>query len=85
MNSHESAVSGRIPTPLEKEIDKSFSQNWAVYRIAVHPLGGLVLAAEMDWKYSTRQLLKMLELLDIHDALEKQRANKPKAEKNKPK
>ena len=48
----------------------------------MHEKGGLELAAEMDWKYSTRQLLKMLELLDIHDSLAKQAADKAKAEKN---
>lgn len=80
------SVSGKAPaTSLEQELDRTFSQHWSIYRIAVHPLGGLSLAAEMDWKYSTRQLLKMVELLDIHDALEKQRADKIKADKNRPK
>lgn len=51
----------------------------------MHEKGGLELASEMDWKYSTRQLLKLIELLDIHDALAEQARNKAKADKNKPK
>jgi len=49
----------------------------------MHEKGGLTLAAEMEWKYSTRQLLKMIEMLDIHDSLEKQARDKAAA--NKPK
>ena len=70
---------------MEKEIDKTFSQHWSIYRIAMHEKGGLELAAEMDWKYSTRQLLKLIELLDVHDALLQQAKNKAEANKNKPK
>lgn len=52
----------------------------------MHEKGGLELAAEMEWKYSTRQLLKMVEMLDVHDSLNQQAINKAKAEKNnKPK
>jgi hypothetical protein len=51
----------------------------------MHEKGGLDLAAEMDWKYSTRQLLKLIELLDVHDSLTQQAIEKAKAEKNKPK
>jgi len=51
----------------------------------MHEKGGLELAAEMDWKYSTRQMLQMIELLDIHDSFAKQAADKAKADKNKPK
>ena len=51
----------------------------------MHEKGGLELAAEMEWKYSTRQMLKLIELLDIHDALQQQAINKAKADKNKPK
>lgn len=51
----------------------------------MHEKGGLELAAEMDWKYSTRQLLKFLEILDVHDSFKKQAADRAKAEKNKPK
>lgn len=47
----------------------------------MHEKGGLELASQMDWKYSTRQFLKLLELLDVHDALEKQRFDKDKANK----
>lgn len=48
----------------------------------MHDKGGLELAAEMEWKYSTRQLLKMIEVLDVYDALNKQAVDKAKAEKN---
>lgn len=52
----------------------------------MHEKGGLELAAEMEWKYSTRQMLKLLELLDVHDALLQQaKNNKAEANKNKPK
>jgi hypothetical protein len=81
-----STVSGKAqPTPLEKEIDKTFSQHWSIYRIAMHEKGGLELAAEMEWKYSTRQMLKLIEMLDVHDALLQQAKNKAEANKNKPK
>lgn len=84
MNSNESAVSGKAPpTPLEKEIDRTFSQSWSVYRIAMHEKGGLELAAEMEWKYSTRQLLKMIEVLDVYDSLDKQARDKAAANKKK--
>lgn len=86
MTPSESTASGKAPpTNLEKEIDLTFSQHWSIYRIAMHEKGGLQLAAEMDWKYSTRQMLKLLELLDVHDALQQQAINKAKADKNKPK
>lgn len=39
------------------------------------------MAAEMDWKYSTRQLVKLIELLDVHDSLVEQAKIKAKAEK----
>lgn len=52
----------------------------------MHEKGGLELAAEMEWKYSTRQMLKMVEMLDVHDSLAKQAADKAKADRNnKPK
>jgi hypothetical protein len=73
------------PTALDKEIEKTFSQHWSIYRIAMHEKGGLELAAEMDWKYSTRQLLRFLELLDVHDSLDKQARDRSVANKNKPK
>lgn len=79
-------MSGKAPpTKLEKEIDSTFSQHWSIYRIAMHEKGGLDLAAEMEWKYSTRQMLKLLELLDVYDSLNQQAINKARAEKNKPK
>ena len=49
----------------------------------MHEKGGLELAAEMDWKYSTRQLLKMLELLDVYDSLAKQAADRAQNNKQK--
>ena len=51
----------------------------------MHEKGGLELAAEMEWKYSVRQMLKLLEFLDVYDALNKQAVDKAKADKNKPK
>lgn len=48
----------------------------------MHEKGGLELAAEMDWKYSTRQMLRMIEMLDVYDSLMKQAADKAKADKN---
>lgn len=79
-------MSGKAaPTPLEKEIEDKFSQSWQVYRIAMHEKGGLAIAAEMSWKYSTKDLYDFLELLDVHDALQQQAINKAKADKNKPK
>ncbi len=51
----------------------------------MHEKGGLELASEMDWKYSTRQMLKILEILDVHDSLVKQSRDKAKSDKNKPK
>lgn len=75
--------SGSNRTPLENEIDKTFSQSWSIYRIAMHEKGGLELAAEMEWKYSTRQMLKFLEILDVHDALDKQARDKAAANKKK--
>jgi len=51
----------------------------------MHEKGGLELASEMDWKYSTRQMLKLIELLDVHDSLTQQAIEKAKAAKNKPK
>lgn len=65
------------------EISKTFSQHWQIYRIAMHEKGGMELALEMDWKYSTRQMNKVLEMLDVYDSLKEQHlaqveANKPK-------
>lgn len=87
MTPSESTASGKAPpTNLEKDIDKTFSQSWSIYRIAMHEKGGLELAAEMEWKYSTRQMLKLIEMLDVYDSLNQQAINKAKAEKNnKPK
>jgi hypothetical protein len=79
-------VSGKASqSPLEKEIEDKFSQSWQIYRVAMHEKGGLELAMEMSWKYSTKALYDMLELLDVHDALTKQAIDRAKADKNKPK
>lgn len=51
----------------------------------MHEKGGLELAMEMSWKYSTKALYDMLELLDVHDALTKQAIDRAKADKNKSK
>lgn len=51
----------------------------------MHEKGSLELAAEMDWKYSTRQMLKFLEFLDVYDSLNKQASERAKTDKNKPK
>jgi hypothetical protein len=75
-------VSGNNKTRLEQDIDKTFSQHWSIYRIAMHEKGGLAIAAEMEWKYSTRQMLKLIEFLDVYDALNKQAYDKAKADKN---
>ena len=66
------SVSGNAgQTSLEKEIDRTFSQPWQIYRIAMHEKGGLDIAADMSWKYNTKQLYQMLELLDVYDSLAK--------------
>lgn len=49
----------------------------------MHEKGGLEIASQMDTKYSTRQLYKMLELLDVYDALQEQYVNQEKAKKTK--
>lgn len=56
---------------LEKEISDKFSQRWEVYRIATHEKGGIEMALDMSWKYSTKQLFEILEILDVYDALKK--------------
>ena len=67
-------------TAVEKEIQEQFSQRWELFRIATHELGGVPLLAEMEYKYSTRQLYDMLEVLDTHDALKKIAYEKAAAE-----
>lgn len=42
-----------------------------MFRVATHELGGIHLLAEMEWKYSTKQLFDMLEVMDTHDAYKK--------------
>lgn len=51
----------------------------------MHEKGGLELASEMEWKYSTRQMLKLIEMLDVYDSLHQQAIEKAKADKNKSK
>ena len=46
----------------------------------MHEKGGLDIAADMGWKYSTKQLYDMLEQLDVYDSLKKQAID---SEKNK--
>lgn len=43
-------------------------------------MGGIHLLAEMEWKYSTRQLYDMLEVIDVHDSLREIATEKEKAE-----
>lgn len=50
---------------------EEFSQKWEIYRVATHELGGLHLIADMDTKYSIKQLYNMLEVLDVHDSIKK--------------
>jgi hypothetical protein len=51
----------------------------------MHEKGGLQLASEMEWKYSTRQMLKLIELLDVHDSLTQQAIERAKADKSRTK
>lgn len=47
----------------------------------MHDKGGLDIAADMGWKYSTKQLYDMLEQLDVYDSLKKQAIDKEKNKK----
>lgn len=42
-----------------------------MYRVATHELGGIHLLAEMEYKYSTKQLFDMLEVMDVHDTMKR--------------
>jgi hypothetical protein len=53
------------------QIEKEFSLPWEFYRVATHELGGIHLIAEMETKYSTRQLYDMLETLDTYDTIKR--------------
>ena len=44
----------------------------------MHEKGGLDIAADMDWKYSTKDLYNMLETLDVYDSLKKQAIDREK-------
>lgn len=68
---------------VEKEIHEKFSLRWELFRVATHELGGLHLLAEMEWKYSTRQLYDMLEVIDTHDSLREVAIEREKAEADK--
>lgn len=59
-------------------MSEKFSQNWQVYRIAMHPKGGMDLALKMSTCYSTRQFRDVVEMLDIYDALLEQEKAKNK-------
>lgn len=50
----------------------------------MHEKGGLDIAADMNWKYNTKQLYQMLELLDVYDSISKQVKDKAEANKNRP-
>ena len=39
--------------------------------MATHELGGLHMVADMQTKYSAKQLFDMLEILDVHDSIKK--------------
>jgi hypothetical protein len=47
----------------------------------MHEKGGLDIAADMSWKYSTKDLYRMLETLDVYDALKEQAIAKSKTKK----
>ena len=47
----------------------------------MHEKGGLDIAADMSWKYSTKDLYNMLEVLDIYDSLKKQATDREKNKK----
>lgn len=70
-------------TAAEKEIYDKFSQRWELFRIATHEMGGLHLLSEMEWKYSTRQLYDMLEVIDVHDSLKEIALKKEEQESKK--
>lgn len=47
----------------------------------MHEKGGIHLIAEMQYKYSVKQLYEMLEALDVYDTLTKLAAEKAKNNK----
>jgi len=51
--------------------------------VSTHELGGIHLIAEMENKYSLRQLYDMLEVLDAHDALKEVAYERAEAEAKK--
>jgi hypothetical protein len=68
---------------LDKEIEKTFSQHWSIYRVAVHELGGLHLVPLFDTRISLKQLNNMLEIIEVHDAMKLQAYEQNKAEQSK--
>jgi len=74
-----------VVTPLQKQIDQTFSQSWQIYRVAFHEKGGQEMACDMSWKYSTKDLYDILERFDVYDALKEEARKKAEAaSKNKP-
>ena len=67
----------------EKQIQDEFSQDWKIYRVVTHELGGLHMLPLFDTSYSTKQLYDMLEQLDVYDAIKKIAHDRAKAEANK--
>lgn len=51
-----------------------------VYRIAMHEKGGMELALAMSHSYSHKQMLDVIEMLDVYDA---KNAQKIEQEKNR--
>lgn len=47
----------------------------------MHEKGGLDIAADMSWKYSTKQLYNMIEQLDVYDSVKKQAIAREKNKK----
>ncbi|MGL5012997.1 MAG: hypothetical protein ACRC6V_01745 [Bacteroidales bacterium] len=69
---------------MEKKIQDDFSQSWEIFRVATHEKGGLHLIADMDTKYSLKQLYDMIEVLDVYDSMKQAAQDKALAEnKNK--
>ena len=59
----------KLQTKIEKEVEEKFSQDWRIYRVATHKLGGIHLVADMKTKYTIKDLYDMLEIMDVYDSL----------------
>ena len=68
---------------MEKQIEEQFSQDWAIYRVVTHELGGLHMLPLFESTYSTKQLYDLLEVCDVHDSIKKMAYDKAKSEANK--